>query len=58
MPSGYACPCCAFRGLRKSQPQEMNLCDLGFGKLVSGILKTLASHYLAATKNIQPQERK
>ena len=43
---------------KKSQPQEMNLCDLGFGKLVTGIFKKLASHYLAATKNIQPQERK
>ena len=42
----------------KIQPQEMNFCDLGFGKLVSGIFKGLASHYLAATKNIQAQEMK
>ena len=34
----------------KIQPQEMNFCDLGFGKLVSKIFKGLASHYLAATK--------
>ena len=34
----------------KIQPQEMNFCDLGFGKLVSGIFKGHASHYLAATK--------
>ena len=34
----------------KIQPQEMNFCDLGFGKLVLGIFKGHASHYLAATK--------
>ena len=49
---------CHVMAAAKSQPQKMNLCDLGFGKLVSRILKKLASHYLAATKNIQPQERK
>ena len=42
----------------KIQPKEMNFCDLGFGKLVSGIFKGLASHHLAATKNIQAQEMK
>ena len=44
--------------IAKIQPQEMNFCDLGFGKLVSGIFKGHASHYLAATKNIQAQEMK
>ena len=42
----------------KIQPQKMNFCDLGFGKLVSGIFKGLASHNLAATKNFQAQEMK
>ena len=47
---------CHVMATAKIQPQEMNLCDLGFGKLVSGIFKEFTSHYLAATKNIQPQE--
>ena len=42
----------------KIQPQEINLCDLGFRQLVSGIFKRLASQYLAATKNIQAEEMK
>ena len=37
-------------GHRKIQPQEMNMCDLGFGQLVSGIFKGLVPHCLAATK--------
>ena len=31
-------------GHREIQPQEMNVCDLGFGQLVSGIFKGLVSH--------------
>ena len=50
------CFFCHVMATAKIQPQEMNLCDLGFGKLVSGIFKEFTSHYLAATKNIQPQE--
>ena len=44
-------------GHREIQPQEMNVCDLGFGQLVSGIFKGLVSHCVAATK-ISAQEMK
>ena len=44
-------------GHREIQPQEMNVCDLGFGQLVLGIFKGLVSHCVAATK-ISAQEMK
>ena len=40
----------------KIQPQEMNMCGLGFGSLVSEILKGLCPTILPQQKNIQAQE--
>ena len=40
----------------KIQPQEMNMCGLGFGSLVSDILKGLCPTILPQQHNIQAQE--